>query len=372
MWTPLVSCCSRLGFAWARRRLADETRREFETHLELLAGRYVDEGMTLEEARAAARRQFGNVMRHREEVYEMNGIRLVDSLTQDLRYACRQLRHSPGFSAVVVGTLALGIGGTTAVFSVMHAVLLAPLPYAQPDQLVRIYQQEPGKPDTRRAVSAPQFRMVRGEAASFADVGARYIREDLGLDLSKDGDGQRLRVLMVTSDYFRTLRSEQFHGPGFQIEDEKAGARRDDRAGARRVVLSDTVWRDAVQRRSLIDRHDDPAECGAVRSRGHRARRASRIRSREPSTPGCPTISTATRCPRTTRSPCSAGCERASVWSRHCGARGPERVGEAALARAPKPAASSRCRCSDDVAAPSRTCCNCWSSPSDSCCWSRV
>ena len=173
----------------------------------------------------------------------MNGIRLVDGLTQDLRYAFRQLRHGPGFSAVVVGTLALGIGGTTAVFSVMHAVLLAPLPYAQPDQIVRIYQQEPGKPDTRRAVSAPQFRMVRGEAASFADVGARYIREDLGLDLSKDGDGQRLRVLMVTSDYFRTLRSEQFRGPGFQIEDEKAGARREDRSGARRVVLSNTVWR---------------------------------------------------------------------------------------------------------------------------------
>ena len=81
------------------------------------------------------------------------------------------------------------------------------------------------------------------EAASFSDVGARYIREDLGLDLSKDGDGQRLRILMVTSDYFRTLRSERFRGPGFQIEDEKAGARREDRSGARRVVLSDTVWR---------------------------------------------------------------------------------------------------------------------------------
>jgi putative ABC transport system permease protein len=243
MWPRLVSCCSRLGFAWARRRLAEETRREFETHLELLAGRYVNGGMTPEEAHAAARRQFGNVTRHREEVFEMNGIRWVDGVTQDLRYACRQLRHGPGFSAVVVGTLALGIGGTTAVFSVMHAALLAPLPYAQPDRLVRFYQEEPGKPDTRRAVSAPQFRMVRGEAASFAELGARYSREDLGLDLSKDGDGQRLRVLMVTSDYFRTLRPEGFHGPGFQIEDEKSGARRDERSGARRVVLSNTVWR---------------------------------------------------------------------------------------------------------------------------------
>jgi putative ABC transport system permease protein len=242
MWARLVSCCSRLGFTWNRQRLADETRREFETHLELLVDRYVCEGMTPEEAHAAARRQFGNVTRHREEIYEMNGIRFVDGLTQDLRYAFRQLRHGPGFSAVVVGTLAVGIGGTTAVFSVMHAVLLAPLPYAQPDQIVRIYQEEPGKPDTRRAMSAPQFRMVRNEAALFADVGARYVREDLGLDLSKDSDGQRLRILMVTSDYFRTLRSEQFRGPGFQIADEKA-ATREDRSGARRVVLSNTVWR---------------------------------------------------------------------------------------------------------------------------------
>ena len=108
-----------------------------------------------------------------------------------------------------------------AVFSVTHAVVLAPLPYAQPDRIVRIYQQEPGKPDTRRAVSAPQFRMLRREAASFVDVGARFIREDLGLDLSTGGGGQRLRTLMVTSDYFRTLCPERFRGPGFEIEDEK-------------------------------------------------------------------------------------------------------------------------------------------------------
>ena len=229
MLPRLVAFCSRLGFAWARRRLDDEAREEFAAHLDLLVDRYVRTGMTPEEARLAASRQLGNTTLVREEIYQTNGIRWLDGLTHDVRYAARQVRHSLGFSAVVVATLALGIGGTTAVFSVTHAVLLAPLPYAQPDQIVRIYQQEPGKPDTRRAVSAPQFRMLRHEAASFSDVGARFIREDVGLDLSTSAGGQRLRTLMVTSDYFRTLRSEGFRGPGFEIADEKVAARRGQR-----------------------------------------------------------------------------------------------------------------------------------------------
>ena len=248
MWTRLVALLSRLGLARARRRFDDEVRGELAVHLELLVEKYIRSGLTPEEARLAAQRQMGNLTLVREEMHVMNGVRWIDGLAQDLRYALRQVRHSPGFSAVVVATLALGIGGTTAVFSVMHAVVLAPLPYAQPDRIVRIYQQEPGKPDTRRAVSAPQFRMLRREAASFADVGARFIREDIGLDLSTNGGGQRLRTLMVTSDYFRALRSERFLGPGFEIEDEKVATRREDRAGASRIVLSHPRLALAVQR----------------------------------------------------------------------------------------------------------------------------
>ena len=164
------------------------------------------------------------------------------AVEQDLRYAVRQARRSPGFSAVVIATLAVGIGGATAVFNVAHAVLLAPLPYSEPGQLVRLYQQEPGNPSTRRGVSAPHFRVLRDESASFEAVAARYIREDMGLDIANGGNPQRLRVLLVTSDYFRTLRSERFVGPGFQVDDE-AGEPGDDRTGARRVVLSDRVWR---------------------------------------------------------------------------------------------------------------------------------
>src|SRR5262245_18990948 len=136
----LASIVARLGLLGSRRRADAEIGGEIDAHLAQLADRFRRAGMTPAEARAAARRQFGNVTRAREEVYRLNGFGWLDSLAQDVRDARRQMRRSSGFSAVVVATLALGIGGTTAVFSVLQAVLLAPLPYDEPGQLVRIYQ----------------------------------------------------------------------------------------------------------------------------------------------------------------------------------------------------------------------------------------
>lgn len=235
MWTRLVALCSRLGFAWARRRLDEETRREIDAHLALLVDRYIGSGLTPDQAYVAARRQFGNVTLVREEIYQMNGIRWVEGLTQDLRYAFRQLRHSPGFSAVVVATLGLGIGGTTAVFSVVQAVLLAPLPYEQPGQLVRFYQQEPENPSTRTFLTGVHFTELRDRAASLEDVAALNTYSETGLDLVTGGQALRVRVLQVTSDYFRTLGSGPLRGREFDRDDEAGGIRR--------VVLSDTLWR---------------------------------------------------------------------------------------------------------------------------------
>jgi putative ABC transport system permease protein len=234
MWTTLVTLFSRLGFAWARRRLDSEAQAEFDAHFDLLVERFIRSGMTAGEAHAAARQQLGNVTLVREEVYTMNGIAWVDALAQDLRYASRQLRRSPGFSAIVIATLALGIGGTTAVFSVVKAVLLAPLPYDQPGQLVRFHQQEPDKPGTRHSLAAPHFASLREHAASFEAVAALFTDYEMGLDLVRDGQAVRLRVLRVTSDYFYTLRSRTLRGPGFERGDE---------VGTRRAVLSDRVWR---------------------------------------------------------------------------------------------------------------------------------
>jgi hypothetical protein len=113
MRAGVVALFARLGFAWARRRLDDEARAEVDVHISLLVERYTRSGMTPGEAYAAARKQFGNATLVREEIYQMNGIRWVDGVAQDLRYGFRQLRRNLGVSAVVVATLALGIGGTT-------------------------------------------------------------------------------------------------------------------------------------------------------------------------------------------------------------------------------------------------------------------
>jgi putative ABC transport system permease protein len=225
---------SRLGFLLARRRFDEELRQEIDAHLDSLTERYRRQGMSPDAAYVAARRQFGNTLALRQDIHEMNSVGWIEQTLQDLRYALRQLRGGAGFATVVVATLGLGIGGATAVFSVVQAVLLEPLPYEQPGQLVRFYQQAPDNPDTRDVLAATHFTFLREHGTSFEDIAALAHYSETGLDLVTDGRAERLRVLRVSSGYFSTLRSQPRLGHEFN---------RDDETGTRRVVLSDRIWR---------------------------------------------------------------------------------------------------------------------------------
>jgi len=189
----LRALVARLRGLFGDRNADQELDDEIETHLRLLAERYVLQGMTEDEAARAARRQFGNVPLLKEVNREMRGIIFIETLFQDVRYGLWMLRRNPGFTFVAVLTLALGIGANTAIFSVVNAVLLSPLPYPQPERIVVVGAREK-KYGAQRRLSGPEFVEIGQQNQVLVHWSTFETREFIltGQDRPEQVKGQRI------------------------------------------------------------------------------------------------------------------------------------------------------------------------------------
>lgn len=227
-----------------RRKYWDlERAREVEAYLEMETAENIARGMAAAEARNRARRKLGNSTLIREEIYRMNSIGFVETLWQDLRYASRVLRKSPGFTLIAVLSLALGIGANTAVFSVVHAVLLRPLPYPDPGRIVRV-----SKIGARiDSVSMPELEFWKEHSTSLTSAAGQ---QGTSSHMLVSGDKTEwIETMPVTGDFLRTLEISPALGREFTTDETRRG-------GPRAIILSDRLWRHVF--------HGDPATPGHV------------------------------------------------------------------------------------------------------------
>src|SRR4029077_2037762 len=216
-----------------RRDAWDEERaRELDTYLQIETEDNIARGMSAEEARYAARRKLGNPTVIREEIYRMNTIASLETIWQDLKYAARVLRKSPGFAFFGVTVLALGIAANTAIFSIADAVLLRPLPYRDPARLVMVWEDGSSYGFPRDTPAPGNFSDWRARNHVFTDVAA-YSSDDL--NLTGDGNPEKLSANAVSSNFFSVLGVSPVLGRDFRTEDNVPGA-----AGV--AILSNGLW----------------------------------------------------------------------------------------------------------------------------------
>ncbi|HET7258514.1 MAG TPA: ABC transporter permease [Candidatus Acidoferrum sp.] len=222
---------------WYRRGARDaDLERELRDHLDLEAEEQQASGLSARQADYAAHRALGNTLKIEEDVRAAWGLHWLETLAQDMRYALRMLRKSPGFTAVAVLTLALGIGANTAIFSVVNSVVLQPPPFAQPSQLVVIWETSPGTPGFAGFPSYeayPNFLDWQRQARSFSSMGA-YQYTDMAL--SGNGEPTVIHGALASSGIFKTLRVMPVLGRTLEPSDDVKNA-------PRVVVVAERLWR---------------------------------------------------------------------------------------------------------------------------------
>ena len=217
---------------WQVKKKNADLEREFCSDLELEEEEQRERGLSPEQARHAARRASGNTTLIREQAHETWGWAWFDRLSQDLRYALRQLGRSPGFTSVCLITLALGIGANTAMFSIVQGLVLAPLPFPHANRLVFLWENRPGIPQLD--VSYPNFEDWERTSRSFNAMSAVTFHN---FDLTAPGRAEHLSGIRASSRFLETLGVEPVIGRDFAASEDQPN-------GQSVVLISDHLWRE--------------------------------------------------------------------------------------------------------------------------------
>lgn len=229
----LRNLSSGLRSLFRKEQAEHDLNEEVHTYLEMAIDEKMQNGLSREEALRVVRWEKGNPDVTKEEVRGAGWESFLEMFFQDLRFALRMLRKSPGFTVVVVLTLALGVGANTVIFSVVNAVLLRPLPYANPEQLVFVRETKPETGSAGLGMSYPSFTELRDNNRVFSSIAG------LGghsLVLTGYGEPSEVKTVAVTPEFFSVLAAEPLLGRVFVAQDGERGA-------APVVVLSESLWR---------------------------------------------------------------------------------------------------------------------------------
>jgi hypothetical protein len=220
-------------FQWASRDR--DMQHEMAFHVDSLARDYARDGLSEVDAQRAARRRFGNLTRLKERGHDELTMRLAEDVTRDVIHGARGLWRSPGFSLAVIMTLALGIGGNTAVFSVVDQLLLRPLPYPDGDQLVIVEESTAGL-NSRADVSPANWLDWQRESRTFRRFAAW---QPWAFTLTGAGEPRRVNAQLVSSEFFPLLSLAPLLGRAISDEDDRPNA-------PRVAVLSYRAWQDQL------------------------------------------------------------------------------------------------------------------------------
>src|ERR1700730_4439836 len=210
----------RLRSLLRREEVERELDEEMRYHVERKTEEYIAAGLAPRQARQAAVRAMDGIEQQKEECRDTRGVNWLQDFLQDLRFAARMLRRTPGFAAVVVLTLALGIGANSAIFSVIDGILLQPLPYGDPDRLVIVWENNLRRSNPHNVVSPPNF--LDWQAQNHVFSGMSYI-SDLRVNLTGSGEPEQIVAEYVSANFFSVLGVSPILGSGFTPENGEGG-----------------------------------------------------------------------------------------------------------------------------------------------------